>query len=382
MEVDITAVLHDRLRGPSPQLRQFAGEHHPAPVPGQRQHHLLHGGVEHFAAGAEIVEQGAGEGHLALDVLDALAEESSELYSRLTYTLVEVSQDNRERQAGNLAGHADKIRWAEGDEWTISSGCLVSNELIDAFPVHVVEKRAGKILEVLVESDGKCFTEVLDNECSSVLSDHFAWLGHEPVEGNRAEVNLLAPEWMRKAGERIVSRAGLKKIGMELGSNSPVIVWHDADIEWAAETCVSGAFWAACCGSFLSSSSIAPAFCLTLQFPVNQDRNRAVPKIQPGDLLGKALMDYYGEKPVGELWSHSSLGTSERVPVRHFFRDFDAMPDLEKKALGLCRGKVLDIGCGRGLLAAELKKKGDLQKALVGVGAEGVEALFQLPGRE
>jgi glyceraldehyde-3-phosphate dehydrogenase (NADP+) len=32
---------------------------------------------------------------------------------------------------------------------------------------------------------------------------------------------------------------------MELGSNSPVIVWHDADIEWAAETCVSGAFWAA-----------------------------------------------------------------------------------------------------------------------------------------
>jgi glyceraldehyde-3-phosphate dehydrogenase (NADP+) len=48
-----------------------------------------------------------------------------------------------------------------------------------------------------------------------------------------------------EAGERIVSKAGLKKIGMELGSNSPVVVWHDADIEWAAETCVSGAFWAA-----------------------------------------------------------------------------------------------------------------------------------------
>jgi glyceraldehyde-3-phosphate dehydrogenase (NADP+) len=48
-----------------------------------------------------------------------------------------------------------------------------------------------------------------------------------------------------EAGERIVARAGLKKIGMELGSNSPVVVWHDADIEWAAETCVSGAFWAA-----------------------------------------------------------------------------------------------------------------------------------------
>jgi glyceraldehyde-3-phosphate dehydrogenase (NADP+) len=48
-----------------------------------------------------------------------------------------------------------------------------------------------------------------------------------------------------EAGLRITKIAGLKKIGMELGSNSPVIVWKDADIEWAAETCVSGAFWAA-----------------------------------------------------------------------------------------------------------------------------------------
>jgi len=48
-----------------------------------------------------------------------------------------------------------------------------------------------------------------------------------------------------EAGLRITRLAGLKKIGMELGSNSPVIVWKDADIDWAAETCVSGAFWAA-----------------------------------------------------------------------------------------------------------------------------------------
>ena len=48
-----------------------------------------------------------------------------------------------------------------------------------------------------------------------------------------------------EAGLRIMKLAGLKKIGMELGSNSPVIVWKDADLEWAAETCVSGAFWAA-----------------------------------------------------------------------------------------------------------------------------------------
>jgi glyceraldehyde-3-phosphate dehydrogenase (NADP+) len=46
-------------------------------------------------------------------------------------------------------------------------------------------------------------------------------------------------------GKMITRKAGLKKLGMELGSNSPCIVWNDADVAWAAETCVSGSFWAA-----------------------------------------------------------------------------------------------------------------------------------------
>ncbi|HJL19899.1 MAG TPA: aldehyde dehydrogenase family protein [Sandaracinaceae bacterium LLY-WYZ-13_1] len=46
-------------------------------------------------------------------------------------------------------------------------------------------------------------------------------------------------------GKKIASMAGLKKLGMELGSNCPVIVWEDADVPWAVESCVSGAFWAA-----------------------------------------------------------------------------------------------------------------------------------------
>ncbi len=47
-----------------------------------------------------------------------------------------------------------------------------------------------------------------------------------------------------EAAQRIISQAGLKKIGMELGSNSPVIVMDDADLEKAVELSVSGAFWA------------------------------------------------------------------------------------------------------------------------------------------
>lgn len=47
------------------------------------------------------------------------------------------------------------------------------------------------------------------------------------------------------AGEEIAKKAGLKKMGMELGSNSPVIVLADADVDDAVEASVQGSFWAA-----------------------------------------------------------------------------------------------------------------------------------------
>jgi glyceraldehyde-3-phosphate dehydrogenase (NADP+) len=48
-----------------------------------------------------------------------------------------------------------------------------------------------------------------------------------------------------KTGEAIIRQAGLKKIGMELGSNAAVIVTDDADVEHALAANLSGAFWAA-----------------------------------------------------------------------------------------------------------------------------------------
>lgn len=47
-----------------------------------------------------------------------------------------------------------------------------------------------------------------------------------------------------KTGERIAKKIGIKKLSMELGSNSPVIVLDDANINKTVESCVSGAFWA------------------------------------------------------------------------------------------------------------------------------------------
>lgn len=47
-----------------------------------------------------------------------------------------------------------------------------------------------------------------------------------------------------ETGEEIAHKAGLKKISMELGSNSPAIVLKDAELQAAVESTVSGSFYA------------------------------------------------------------------------------------------------------------------------------------------
>lgn len=152
-----------------------------------------------------VAEQGAGEGHLALDILDAVRAEAPDFYAQLTYQLVEISPDNRARQEQQLAGHRQRIGWCALEELAGMQGCILSNELADAFPVHVVEKREGELKEVFVVAAGDELHEELRPLSTPAIAEHFHWLGVAPVEGNRAEVNLQAVHWMQEVG-RLLGR--------------------------------------------------------------------------------------------------------------------------------------------------------------------------------
>jgi glyceraldehyde-3-phosphate dehydrogenase (NADP+) len=103
-------------------------------------------------------------------------------------------------------------------------------------PATVTPLSALKLTEALLEAG-------LPGDVLQTLTGHGAVLGDALVADPR--VRMVSFTGGVEAGERIMGKVGLKKVGMELGSNSPVIVWHDADLDWAVETCVSGAFWAA-----------------------------------------------------------------------------------------------------------------------------------------
>jgi hypothetical protein len=76
------------------------------------------------------------------------------------------------------------------------------------------------------------------------------------------------------------------------------------------------------------------------------------------DPLGNALLDYHVNQQAEDIRVHSSLFESDIIPVAWFFRTYDDMPEIEKKALMLCSGKILDVGAGAGAHTLCLQEQG------------------------
>lgn len=79
--------------------------------------------------------------------------------------------------------------------------------------------------------------------------------------------------------------------------------------------------------------------------------------MQP-DVLGQALQDYWHQRETEALILHTSYGDVEEMPIDVFFRPPDEFPELERLALTLCRGHILDVGAGAGSHALWLQARG------------------------
>ena len=90
---------------------------------------------------------------------------------------------------------------------------------------------------------GEILTEAgLPKEMLSIITGSPEVFGDSLISDHR--IRLISFTGGVEAAKIIQRKAGLKKIVMELGSNSPVIVLSDADLEDAVQSCVSGAFFA------------------------------------------------------------------------------------------------------------------------------------------
>ncbi|MBI3668431.1 MAG: SAM-dependent methyltransferase [Acidobacteria bacterium] len=151
------------------------------------------------------VEAGAGAGRLSQHLLDFAARELSDFYRALRYVAVEPSPARRAAHTASFGSHRKAGRAVSAAEWPaeIPAGCIFSNELLDALPVHRVVREKGILREIYVAARGDELCEQLGALSAPALAEYFRTQGIELLEGQQAEVGLEACAWIEDAGRRL-----------------------------------------------------------------------------------------------------------------------------------------------------------------------------------
>ncbi len=76
------------------------------------------------------------------------------------------------------------------------------------------------------------------------------------------------------------------------------------------------------------------------------------------DPMGRAIADFYEKGKAAKLRVFSSQFDEDEIPVKHLFRGFEGMSQLEQKALLLAKGRILDCGAGSGCHSLALQDMG------------------------
>lgn len=92
--------------------------------------------------------------------------------------------------------------------------------------------------------------------------------------------------------------------------------------------------------------------------------------------MGRAILDYYTTGKAAKLRVFSSMFYEDEIPVSTLFRSFEEMPVQEKKAIELCRGRVLDAGAGSGCHSKLLVERG-LEVTAIDISELSVEVMKQ-----
>ena len=149
-----------------------------------------------------LVEYGPGSGALARDVLATIGANFQDLYQAVNYYLIEISPELRKKQQDTLLAtpYADKCKWVD-DIAKIAptsgiTGCIYGNELIDAFPVHLVTAGDAELNELYVDCNGTEFYFQNGPLSTANLADYFKRQGVQLGKGQRAEANLQARDWL------------------------------------------------------------------------------------------------------------------------------------------------------------------------------------------
>lgn len=157
-----------------------------------------------------IIEMGAGTGKLAAQILGYTQRRSPQLFAAIDYIIIEAAPAMKVAQQEHLKDLP--VRWLTLDEITEHSivGCFISNELIDAFPVHQVIVRSRQLQEIYVTYDRATdrFIETIGELSTERLLTYWQLnnidlLTDRYPDNYRTEVNLAALAWLETIATKL-----------------------------------------------------------------------------------------------------------------------------------------------------------------------------------
>ncbi|GGE73962.1 class I SAM-dependent methyltransferase [Priestia taiwanensis] len=147
-----------------------------------------------------VCEIGGGTGKFAFDFVQEWKRLTDE---RLTYIIIETSPHHRQLQRERLG--EEVIQYSSLEELSTEiEGFVFSNELFDAFPVHVIEKRNGNLYEIMISfNEQQEFIEIPKKLEHPEISAYLHTYHIELEEGQRFEIPLLMEKYIQKLSRYI-----------------------------------------------------------------------------------------------------------------------------------------------------------------------------------
>jgi SAM-dependent MidA family methyltransferase len=162
-----------------------------------------------------VVEMGAGNGELARDILHYWqTTEHQAFIQAIRYIIIERSPGLKRQQQERLDSLKSEsnfdLTWRDWSDLESASieGCFFSNELVDAFPVHLVQKDGQELKEVYLGIQGGELREIVDRLSTEKLTDYFNLVGIDLLQPQypqdyRTEVNLQGLDWLQTLGTKL-----------------------------------------------------------------------------------------------------------------------------------------------------------------------------------
>ncbi len=149
-----------------------------------------------------LVEAGAGDGTLAAQMVRRLREGHGDVAADLSVVLVERSRRDLTEAARRVTAFGLPVDACTGlDRLPAFTGVLVSNELIDALPAHLLVKSGGKMRELYVDEGREAIGPLSTPELAAAADT----IAPALEEGGRHAVSLEARLWMTEAARRLSS---------------------------------------------------------------------------------------------------------------------------------------------------------------------------------